>query len=70
MDYAGACSAERDGRCFRFVYDDFGKPARCEQPLTATGWTRLDRWYAVDSCTEHAAQLHKPGPYQASTADH
>ena len=59
MDYAGACSAQRDGRCFRFVYDEFGKPDRCPQPLAVTGWVKIGRWYEVDACAEHAAQLRK-----------
>ena len=57
MDYAGACSTER-GRCFRFVYDEFGKPARRIQPLAVVGWTQIGpRWHQVDACAEHAAQL-------------
>jgi len=61
VDYAGACSTER-GRCFRFVYDEHGKPENCPEPIVAVGWARLDRWYEVDACTEHAAQVQsRPG---------
>jgi hypothetical protein len=59
MDYAGAVSTQR-GRCFRFVYDKQGKPANCPQPIEVVGWTKLDRWYEVDACVEHSAQLRKP----------
>ncbi len=58
MDYAGAVSTER-GRCFRFIYDEHGKPENCPQPLTATGWIKVDRWYEVDACAEHSTQLRK-----------
>jgi hypothetical protein len=64
MDYAGAVSTQR-ARCFRFVYDDQGKPANCPKPLVATGWTQIGpAWNQVDACTEHATQLMKPGPYR------
>jgi len=59
IDYAGACSAQRDGRCFRVVYDDQGKPARCPKPLTVTAGVKIGRWYEVDACEEHAAQLRQ-----------
>ena len=62
VDYAGAVSTQR-GRCHRLVYDADGKPAHCPEPIIATGWTRLDRWYEVDACAEHAGQLRKPSPY-------
>jgi hypothetical protein len=62
VDYAGACSAQRDGRCFRFIYDEHGKPTRCPDPLAVTGWVKIDRWHEVDACAEHAAQLMKPRP--------
>jgi hypothetical protein len=55
VDYAGACSAQR-GRCFRFVYDDQGKPANCPEPIATRGWLKIDRWYEVDSCDEHASR--------------
>ena len=58
-DYARAASVER-GRCFRFVYDEHGNPAHCPEPIVAKGWTKLDRWYEVDACAEHAAQLRRP----------
>jgi hypothetical protein len=61
VDYAGACSAQRDGRCFRFVYDEHGKPERCSGPLTVTGMVKIGRWFEVDACAEHAAQLTKAG---------
>ncbi len=67
VDYAGACSTER-GRCFRFVYDDQGKPANRPEPPIATGWTQLGRWYQVDACHEHATQLRKAGPYRPASA--
>jgi len=62
VDYARACSTKR-GRCFRFIYDEHGKPANCSEPIVAAGWTRLDRWYEVDACAEHAVQLRKPSPH-------
>jgi hypothetical protein len=61
MDYAGACSTER-GRCFRFVYDEHGKPENCPAPIIATGWIKLDRWYEVDACAEHSGQLRRVTP--------
>jgi hypothetical protein len=56
VDHAGACSTKRR-RCFRFVYDGQGKRAHCPEPIAAVGWTKLDRWYEVDACEEHASQL-------------
>ena len=54
MDYAGAVSTQR-GRCFRFVYDEQGKPAHCAEPITTIGWTKIGpKWHQVDSCAEHA----------------
>ena len=63
MDYAGACSSQRDDRCFRLVYDEHGKPERCTQPLTVTGWVKIDRWYEVDACGEHVTEVTKARPY-------
>ena len=61
MDYAGACSTDR-GRCFRFIYDEHGKPENCPEPLTATGWLQIEpKWHQVDSCAEHAGQLRRVG---------
>ena len=31
MDVAGPRSAERE-RCFRFIYDEHGKPENCPEP--------------------------------------
>ena len=59
MDYAGACSTDR-GRCFGFIYDEHGKPENCPAPIVTVGWLKVDRWYQVDACTEHAGQLKKP----------
>jgi hypothetical protein len=56
MDYAGAVSTER-GRCFRFVCDQHGKPENCPAPIVAVGMLKVDRWYEVDACAEHAVQL-------------
>jgi hypothetical protein len=67
QDYAGAVSAER-GRCFRFVYDENGKPERCSAPITGTGWLYLTysrKWHTVDACERHKSQLQdrpRPGP--------
>lgn len=67
MDYAGAVSVDR-GRCYRFVYDEHGKPAHCPEPLIASGWLQVGpKWYQVDSCGEHSAQLRRRGPYKAAT---
>ena len=55
-DYAKAVSGER-GRCFRYVYDDNGKPGHCWRPITTTGWlyAAYERtWTYVDSCERHA----------------
>ena len=65
QDYAGAWSAVR-GRCHRMVYGDGdGHPEDCPGVPVVTGW-RADgrgRWYAVDACSRHAAELQpKPGP--------
>lgn len=72
QDYAGAVSAER-GRCFRFVYDEHGKPERCPEPMTRTGWLYLVhpwKWYPVDSCERHVGQLEKrPRPPRPSYAN-
>ncbi len=60
-DYAGAVSADR-GRCFRFCYDEHGKPARCPEPITVTGWLYLSyhrTWFPVDRCERHVDQLEK-----------
>jgi hypothetical protein len=59
QDYTGAVSTER-GRCFRLVYDEFGKPSHCSQPVTRNGWLYLAyprKWYPVDSCQRHVNQL-------------
>ena len=60
MDYAGAWQAKR-GICHRFIYDEFGKPTECPQPVIASGWTSDGRghWYAVDACERHASQLER-----------
>jgi hypothetical protein len=61
MDCAGAISTER-GRCFRFVYDEQGKPENCPAPIAATGRLKVGpRWHEVDACAEHAAQLRQHG---------
>jgi hypothetical protein len=60
MDYAQAVSTER-GRCFRWVYDDTGKPTNCPGAVIASGWLRIDRWYEVDACAEHSGQLRFRG---------
>jgi hypothetical protein len=65
IDYAGACSPQRDGRCFRFVYDEFGKPDRSPQPLTVTGMVKFGRWHEGDACTEHADQQLRTAKRQA-----
>jgi hypothetical protein len=59
MDYAGAVSTDR-GRYFRFITDPDGKPESCPETVTVTGWLKVDRWYEVDACAEHAGQLRKP----------
>jgi len=65
QDYAGAVSTDR-GRCFRFVYDEHGKPARCSEAITRVGWLYLAhprKWYPVDSCERHFDQLeYNSGP--------
>ena len=67
MDYAGACRAQRDGRCFRFITDADGKPDNCPQALVARGWLQIGpKWWQVDACYEHATQLRKPGPLRAT----
>jgi hypothetical protein len=61
QDYAEAVSAER-GRCFRFVYDEHGKPDRCPAPVTRVGWLYLAyerKWHPVDSCKRHVSQLEQ-----------
>jgi hypothetical protein len=67
-DYAGAVSAER-GRCFRFVYDEHGKPTHCPGAVTRTGWlyrAHERKWYPVDAYERHVSQLEArpkpPGP--------
>jgi hypothetical protein len=67
MDYAGAVSVDR-GRCYRFVYDEHGKPTGCPETPIATGWLQVGaKWHEVDSCGEHSAQLRHRGPYRAAT---
>jgi hypothetical protein len=70
QDYAGAVSVERD-RCFRFVYDEHGKPDSCPAPITRTGWLYLAherKWYPVDCCERHVGQLEaRPRPAGART---
>jgi hypothetical protein len=68
MDYAGAVAVDR-GRCFRFIYDEHGKPTKCPEPPIATGWLQVGpKWHQVDSCDEHSAQLRRRGPYRPPTA--
>jgi hypothetical protein len=62
-DYAGAFHSER-GKCFRFVYtsDDMtGALWNAPQAIVASGWTSdgRDRWFGVDACEWHAAQLEQ-----------
>jgi hypothetical protein len=59
VDYAQAVSVER-GRCFKWVYDVQGKPKRCPEPLTVTGWVKIDRRHEVDACAEHSIQRRQP----------
>ncbi len=67
MDYAGAVAVDRGG-CFRFIYDEHGKPTKCPEPPISTGWIQVGpRWHEVDSCSEHSAQLRRRGPYKAAT---
>jgi hypothetical protein len=67
MDYAGAVAVYR-GECFRFIYDEHGKPTKCPEPPIATGWLQVGpKWHEVDSCSEHSAQLRRRGPYRAAT---
>ena len=62
MGYAGAVGIDR-GRCYRFVYDEHGKPANRPEPPIATGWLMVGtKSYQVDSCGEHSAQLRRRGP--------
>ena len=57
VDYAGTVNTQR-GRCFRFIYDAQGKPDGCPEPITDVGWLQIgNKWYQVDACAEHAAQL-------------
>jgi len=52
---------QRDGRCFRFVYDEQGKPPHCLEPIVPTRSTKLDRLYQMDPCAEHSWQLQGRG---------
>jgi hypothetical protein len=62
MDYAGAVSVDR-GRCYRFIYDEHGKPENFPQPPIATGWLQVGPKYQVDSCSEQSGQLRqRAGP--------
>lgn len=66
VDYAGAVSTQR-GRCFRFITNRDGKPENCPAPLVATGWLQVGpKWYQVDSCAQHSAELQRRGPYRAA----
>jgi hypothetical protein len=40
MDYASAVAVDR-GKCFRFIYDEHGKPTKCPEPPIATGWLQV-----------------------------
>jgi hypothetical protein len=61
-DYAEAVSTER-GRCFRFIRDERGRATQCPERITASGWLEVGgKWYLVDSCGHHSAQLRKRGP--------
>lgn len=69
MDYGGSVSTDR-GRCFRWIYDDQGKPDNCPQSVVASGLLQVgDRWYGVDSCGEHSGQLRKRGRVAAPVSD-
>jgi len=55
------------------VEDEFGKPARCSDAITRTGWLYLAyprKWYPVDSCERHVDQLEeRPRPIVAERVD-
>jgi hypothetical protein len=56
-NYARTVSIMR-GRCFRWLYDDQGKPNNCSRWVIASGWLQVGtKWYQVDACAEHSAQL-------------
>lgn len=59
-DYAGPWTAQR-GRCFRFICVREGDyPTGCQEPPVQVGWkfeASTGRWYALDACERHAAEL-------------
>ena len=69
QDYAGAWAAER-GRWHRFVYtEDDGRPINCPGQPVRSGWRQdgQHRWYAVDACVRHSAELlARPRPNTAT----
>jgi hypothetical protein len=71
VEHKPRAESGRDGRCHRFVYDTHGKPDRCSEPTTRTGWLYLAherKWYPVDSCERHVDQLEaRPHPPRRST---
>ena len=74
MDFAQAVSVHR-GRCFRWVYDDHGRPTTCPQAVIASGWLKVgERWHEIDACGEHSGELRfrgrlgtTPGRYRDAT---
>ena len=64
-DFARAVSVE-SGRCFRWVYDSFGRATTCPEAVIASGWLQVGkRWHRVDACSEHSGELRRRGPLAA-----
>ena len=56
-DYARPVRVER-GRCFKWVYDESGKPSNCVERVISSGWLPVGQeWHLVDACSSRSGSV-------------